>query len=131
VKVGSKLLASACIAEGVTGLALLVAPSLVVLALFGTDLIGVALTVSRVAGVTLIALAIACWPNLQRANDRAYAAMLIYNVLVALLLADAGIGGIASGTLLWLTTAFHTIMAILLALSWFRIRNRQGIGGQR
>ena len=53
----------AAVAEAATGLALLIAPSLVVQLLLGEQLTGVAIPVARVAGIALIGLAIACWPG--------------------------------------------------------------------
>jgi hypothetical protein len=56
-------LAFAAISEAATGLALLIAPSLVGQLLLGEQLSGVATPVARVAGIALIALGIACWPG--------------------------------------------------------------------
>ena len=56
-------LAFAAIGEAATGLALLIAPSLVGQLLLGEQLSGVAMPVARVAGIALIALGIACWPG--------------------------------------------------------------------
>ena len=58
-----KLLALAAMAEAVTGLALVVAPSLVGRLLLGVEAIGIAIPVARVLGVALIALGVACWPG--------------------------------------------------------------------
>lgn len=53
---------------------------------------------SRVAGIVLVALTIACWPD-ARARERAkpYAGMLFYNLLIALVLAKVGLDGERSG----------------------------------
>jgi len=56
-----KSLMFAAVAEAVTGLALLVAPVLVVRLLFGAEFTGV--TIIRVTGIALIALGLACWPG--------------------------------------------------------------------
>ena len=58
-----KLLALAAVLEGVTGLALIVAPSLVGRLLLGAEVTGVAIPVARVLGIALIALGVACWPG--------------------------------------------------------------------
>jgi len=50
------MLIFAAIAEAVTGLALLVDPSLVGQLLFGQQLAGVAIPVARVTGIALIAM---------------------------------------------------------------------------
>ena len=56
--------------EGVTGLALLMVPSFVGTLLLGDEFSGVALPVARIAGIALIALAIACWPGPARLGSR-------------------------------------------------------------
>ena len=58
-----KVLVVAAIAEAVTGLALMVMPSLLGRLLLGEELAGAAIPVARVAGIALIALGIACWPG--------------------------------------------------------------------
>jgi hypothetical protein len=57
-----KVLIVAAIAEVLTGLALVIVPSLVGRLLLGEELVGIAIPVARVAGIALIALGIACWP---------------------------------------------------------------------
>jgi hypothetical protein len=56
-------LAFAATGEAVTGLALLIAPSLVGQLLLGEQRSGVAIPVARVSGIALTALGIACWPG--------------------------------------------------------------------
>ena len=56
-----KLLALAAIAEAATGLALLVVPSLVGRLLFDAEIVGVGVIMSRLAGIGLIGLGVACW----------------------------------------------------------------------
>lgn len=52
--------------EAFTGLVLMIYPSLVVRLLFGTDVSGARTLMSRIAGITLIALGLACWPGPPR-----------------------------------------------------------------
>ena len=101
-------LAFAAIGEAATGLALLIAPSLVGQLLLGEQLTGVAITVARVAGMALIGLGVACWPG------SALMGMLIYSALIALYLAFLGLTGGASGLLLWPAVAVHLILTALL-----------------
>jgi hypothetical protein len=68
----------AAVAEAATGLALLIAPSLVVQLLLGEQLAGVAIPIARVAGMALIGLGIACWPGPPLVG------MLTYSALVTL-----------------------------------------------
>ena len=58
-----KALLLAAIGEAATGVALMIAPSLVGKLLLGAELAGVAIPVGRVAGIALTALSIACWPG--------------------------------------------------------------------
>ena len=78
------VLTFAAVAEAATGLALLIVPSLVVHLLLGEQLTGVAIPVARVAGIALIALAIACWPGPPLIG------MLTYSALITLYLAYLG-----------------------------------------
>jgi hypothetical protein len=98
----------AAVGEAGTGLALLIAPSLVGRLLLGEDLAGVAIPLARVAGIALIALAVACWPGTPRAG------MAIYSAGVALYLAYLGFAGGASGPLLWPAVVLHVVLTALL-----------------
>jgi hypothetical protein len=82
-----KALISAAVGEAVTGLALLIAPSLVGRLLLGEELTGVAVPVARVAAIALIALGGACWPGPPLVG------MLTYSTIVALYLAYLGFAG--------------------------------------
>ena len=110
-----KLLALAAIAEVATGLALLVAPSLVGRLLFGAELTGVAIPVARVLGIALIALGVACWPG-----RTALCGMLTYSAAVTLYLSYLGIRGDWVGPLLWPAVVLHALLTLLLARLWFR-----------
>ncbi len=74
----------AAIGEAATGLALLIVPSFIGQLLLGEQLTGVAVPVSRLAGIALIALGIACWPGPPLVG------MLSYSVLATLYLAYLG-----------------------------------------
>jgi len=98
----------AALGEAATGLALVVVPSLVGRLLLGEALTGVAVPVARVAGIALIALAVACWPGPPRVG------MLIYVGVVALYLAYVGFAGSSTGILLWPAVGVHVILTALL-----------------
>ena len=102
-----KALIFAAAGEVVTGLALLVVPSLVGWLLLGEELAGVAVPIARVTGIALIALGIACWPGPPLVG------MLTYSVLVTLYLAYLGLAGL-TGVFLWPAVAFHVVLSILL-----------------
>jgi hypothetical protein len=102
-------LAVAAIGESVTGLGLLVLPSLVGQLLLGVELTGISISLARVAGIALIGLAVACWPGCPPR-----AGMLIYGAGIALYLAYLGLAGGMDGVLLWPAVALHVILTALL-----------------
>jgi hypothetical protein len=104
-----KVLIFAAIAEGLTGVALLVAPEFVIRVLAGTDATGLTTSVGRVTGIALIGLGVATSPG------PASIGMLTYTVLVALYLAYMGMRGGWGGPLLWPAIAVHAVLALLLA----------------
>jgi hypothetical protein len=104
-----KPLIVAAAAEAATGVALLIVPSLVGQVLLGEQLIGVAVPVGRVAGIALIALAIACWPGPPVVG------MLTYSALVTLYLAYLGLAGGLGGVLLWPAVILHLVLTLQLA----------------
>ena len=114
-----KVLIFAAVGEAVTGLALLVVPSLVGRLLLGEELTGVAIPVARVAGIALIALAVACWPG----PAPALFGMLSYSAAVTLYLAYIGIAHGLTGVLLWPAVVLHAILTALL--SWASTRDKE------
>ena len=110
----------AAVGEAGTGLALLIVPSLVGRLLLGEELSGIAIPVARVAGIALIALAIACWPGTPLIG------MLTYSAAVTLYLGYLGISGEWVGLLLWPAVVVHAILTILLVRAWFKGRQTEG-----
>jgi hypothetical protein len=104
-----KALVFAAAAEAMTGLALVIAPSLVAQLLLGEALTGLAAPIARVAGIALVGLGVACWPGPPLAG------MLSYSTAVALYLAYLGLVGGLAGILLWPAVALHLAVSILLA----------------
>jgi len=103
-----KVLVLAAVSEAVTGLALLIVPSLIGRLLLGEELAGVAIPVARVLGIALIALGVACWPGTPLIG------MLTYSSAVTLYLAYVGFAGGLTGTLLWPAVVLHVILTALL-----------------
>src|SRR5512135_3064859 len=95
----------AAVSEAATGLALLIAPSLVGRLLLGEELAGIAMPVARVTGIALIALGVASWPGTPMVG------MLTYSAAVALYLAYGGLAGGLSGILLWPAVTVHAVLA--------------------
>ena len=98
--------------EAATGLALLIVPSLVGQLLLGEELAGVAIPVARVAGIALLALAIACWPGPPLVG------LLIYSAAITLYLAYLDVAGGLTGHFLWPAVGLHAILSILLGRAW-------------
>jgi hypothetical protein len=75
-----------------------------------------ALTLARVAGVALVALALTCWltrhENQSRAARGLVAAMALCHTGVAIVLAYASVGFALSGLGLWPTVLFHAAMTV-------------------
>jgi len=107
----NKVLALSAAAEAGTGLLLLAWPSLVVRLLFGADIRGIGVVMSRIAGIALIGLGVACWPG-NSAVQQLYG-MLAYSTLAMLYFIIVGHGGQA-GILLWPAVIVHAGLAILL-----------------
>lgn len=107
-----KVLTFAAIAEAATGLALLITPSLVGQLLFGQEFAGVAVPATRVTGIALIGLGLACWPGPPLVG------MLTYSVAVTLYLAYVGFAGGLTGVFLWPAVGLHAVLSILLVRIW-------------
>lgn len=114
----NKPLAFAALAEAATGVALIVAPTLVARVLLGTELSAVAIVVGRVAGISLLSLGIACWPG-KEPNRAPLGGMTTYGLLVTLYLSYQGISREWVGPLLWPAIALHAVLTLLLARAWF------------
>ena len=112
----NRLLAFAAIAEAVTGVALIVVPSLVVKLLFGADITGIGVVTSRFAGLGLIALCVAC--GAFESASRALYGMLTYSSLATLGLFYLAVGGKWNGPLLWPAVVMHAVLTLLLARVW-------------
>jgi hypothetical protein len=111
------LLVATALVEGVTGMALVALPSSLATLLLGASLDApAALTLARVAGVALVALALTCWLTRQGGPSHAarglVAALALYHTGVAIVLAYAGIGLARSGVVLWPTVLFHAAMTV-------------------
>ncbi len=117
-----RLLALAAMGEAAMGLALVLYPPIVVRLLFGSEIIGAGVVMSRIAGISLIALGLACWPGSDRGScpARALRGMLCYSLLASFFLIYLGISGEWVGSLLWPALALHVILTCLLAIAWLK-----------
>jgi hypothetical protein len=114
------VLAFAAAAEAGTGLLLLVSPSLVVSLLFGAEIGGIATVMSRLAGIALVGLGVACWPS--KSVVQPLYGMLTYSTLAMLYLIRIGISGAPVGPLLWAGVAVHVVLITLLVAARFKER---------
>jgi hypothetical protein len=122
------LLTIAALVEMLTGLALLLAPALVVRILLGTDIsTPVEFTIARVAGSAIISLAIACWlarnNQVSQAANALLFAMLVYNITISVTLAYFGISSQTTVALIAALIA-HFVLAAGCILS-LRNLNRE------
>jgi len=116
-----KILAFAALVEIATGAGLIVVPAFVIAVLLGESGTGQSLLLGRFLGIALLALGAACRPAGRRvgSDSTTFQGMLIYNSLVALLLATVGSVGPATGPLLWPAVVEHAAVALLLVRSWY------------
>ena len=114
-----QLLTLAAAIEAATGLALMIAPSLVGRLLLGAESTGVAIPVARVLGITLIALAVACWPG------PALLGMLVYGALVTAYLSYLGVRGEWVGPVLWPAVVLHAVVTLLLTRAWLNLQQNE------
>ncbi|HTE91404.1 MAG TPA: hypothetical protein VK639_20820 [Terriglobales bacterium] len=113
----NRLLKLTAIIEAAAGLALMVAPSVVVRLLLGSELDApTAVMLGRVAGAALLALGVACWlargDTQSRAARGLVAVMVLYNVAAVAVLAFVGIGFGLQGVALWPAVVLHAAMAV-------------------
>jgi hypothetical protein len=112
------LLAVASTLEALTGLGLIIAPTMVK-SLLGRDISGATITIARMAGFGLLLLGIVCWPRVGSIVPR-LRVMLIYNVLVATYLGYICFGAESVGKLLLPALAVHAVLAILFIAVWLQ-----------
>ena len=113
----NKVLALAAAAEVGTGVLVFALPQAAVRLLFAADVTEAGVLISRVAGISLLGLGVACWP--AHDTSRACYGMLTYTVLVMIYLLLVGKAGHA-GVLLWPAVVAHAILAVLLLMARFR-----------
>ncbi len=122
-----KLLVLTALLEAATGLLLLAVPALLDWVLLGGRFDAPAsVVVARIAGGALLALGVACWFASNDIGSRAaygvVAAMLVYNVTTAALLAYADVANGAAGIALWPAVVAHAGLAVWCAACLTRAR---------
>lgn len=112
------VLIAAAVVEVLTGLTLMLYPSIVIQLLFGSRIAGVGVLISRLTGIALIALGVACWPDGNML--RGFFGMLTYGLFAMLFLAYVGAGG-GAGILLWPAVAVHAIISAFLVRGFWNL----------
>ena len=120
-----RLLVVTAVLEAGIGIGLLAVPTVVAQVLLGATLDApAALTVARVAGAALLALAVVCW--LAASDTQSCAArgvvcgMVIYNLGAAVILGAAGIQSQRTGIGLWPAVILHAAMTVWCLTSLLR-----------
>jgi len=116
----NKVLRFAALAEAATGAILLAYPSIIVRLLFAAEIAGAGVFMSRLAGVALIGLGVACWADSD--NRQARYGMLTYSLSAMLFLIVVGAGSKSVGLLLWPMVIVHAILIVLLGGAWLKVR---------
>ena len=108
------LLTVTAVLEAATGLALMIAPSFVVVQLLGEPLTSTAsILLARIAGAALFAIGLVCW--LDRGASRStglLVGLLAYNLAVPVLLTHAALAARVGGPGLWPAVAVHSLLAL-------------------
>ena len=109
--------------EVLTGLGLVVAPSLLARLLFGSELNGAGEATGRIAGLVMICLAAGCWPtDADDSRSQVLVPLAAVSWLAAAFLVVSGAIGANVGLLLWPAATLHLILAILLTRAWMESR---------
>lgn len=109
--------------EVLTGLALIVAPSLLARLLFGSDLNAAGEATGRICGLVMLCLAAGCYPRAgESGRHRALVPLVALSWLAAVFLVVTGLMGANVGLLLWPAAALHLILAVLLTWTWASAR---------
>jgi hypothetical protein len=98
------------------GVVLLGLPAFAGRLLLGVDPGGPGVALGRFAGVALLTVGLACWPNSDEATAQATWSLFTYNLLVALYLSYLRLGAGFDGDLLLPAAALHGVLAGLLGV---------------
>ncbi len=123
------LFKASAIIEVLTGLALLVAPTLIIGLLLGDGLGATGVAVARVLGIGLLSVGVAAWESPQQHSRLApRAGLCIYNIGIAVLLAILGTTGGMHAPLLWPVAGLHGMIgAAMLWVIFAYLRNNSKI----
>ena len=118
------LLSLFAIAEGATGLALLMVPTILLSLLLGTGQVGPeASVIGRLCGAALLAVAAASWGARNDKGKQGTLGLLVgvtlYNCLATVLLAYSALVLELAGILLWPAVLYHAMTSLwCLVVTW-------------
>lgn len=118
-----KLLTVVAVAEALTGLIVIAVPQVAAQLLFGAGVVGAGVAMSRIVGILLVAIGVACWPG------PALVGMLTYGAGVTLYLIYIGLFEGITGVLLWPAVVLHVVLTALLARALSSNREESKTGG--
>ncbi len=114
-----KVLAFAAVGEAATGLLLIIYPPIVIRLLCGLEVSGSGIILSRIFGISLVAISVACWP--AGGSSQPLLGMLTYTALATVYMTVFGLRGDV-GILLWPAVLLHAVLTVLLGGAWFKQR---------
>jgi len=112
---------AAAVEAAVTGLILIVSPSLFAWLILGTELSPAGNALGRLAGIAMIGAGLAAWWPFSAtvcSTTAAVPGFTIYNLFATIYLAYLGIAGQLVGILLWPAVALHAVLLVLLGRHW-------------
>ncbi|HXW47851.1 MAG TPA: hypothetical protein VEK31_00250 [Xanthobacteraceae bacterium] len=118
---------AAAVEAAVTGLILIVSPSLFAWLILGTKLSLAGYALGRLAGIAMIGAGLAAWwpfSTTVRSTTAAVPGFTIYNLFATIYLAYLGIAGQLVGILLWPAVALHAVLLILLGRHWLALGSK-------
>jgi hypothetical protein len=104
------LIMAAALGEAAFGALIFVLPALALDLFFRSQPAAGAVIMTRIAGIALVGLGVACYP---RGGRQSLYGLLTYSTLIMLYLIWLGIGG-AAGVLLWPGVVAHASLSVLL-----------------
>ena len=108
----------AAVIELVTGLSLLVLPTLVMQLLFRSPPSAAGEQLTQLYGLALIGLGVACWGNPCPAPAKR--GLLAYNCTAAILLFALALRELSGGVAVWLGTGVHLTLSVLMIRDQYR-----------
>ncbi len=109
--------------EVLTGIAMILVPTLTITLLMGDGIGPGGIAVTRVLGVGLLSLGISTWESAQQPTvARTRIGLCTYNIGVAALLSVIGASGTVGGLLLWPAAGLHATLGATILFALFRYR---------